>query len=133
MKRLLFKGVTVGKGASGQKETSRILEKMAQWGLHSDLTSQNPEARGTPSVLGKENLELASFPGEFLKPCPGTRGYICCGYQILQVGRGCPLDCSYCILQAYFEAQHQVVFINLREKISALAGIMDRQPDSRLG
>ena len=127
MKRPLIKRVTVGRGASGHKETSRIVEKIARLDPHSDLFSVDPKGR-TPSAPGKEDLELVSFPGEFLKPCPGTKGYICCGYQILQVGRGCPLNCSYCILQAYFEAPNQAVFVNLLENISAVTAVLDRNP-----
>ena len=45
--------------------------------------------------MGKETLRLLPFKGEFLKLCPGTNNYICCGYQILNIGTNCPLDCSY--------------------------------------
>ena len=67
--------------------------------------------------MGKDTLHLLSFQGEFLKPCPGTREYICCGYQILNVATNCPLDCSYCILQSYFNQPNLRVFVNLEEKI----------------
>ena len=50
--------------------------------------------------------------GEFWKPCPGTKGYICCGYQILTPSTGCGMYCKYCILQAYFPYQCQVLFQN---------------------
>jgi spore photoproduct lyase len=33
----------------------------------------------------KTTLLLAVQKGPFWRPCPGTRGYICCGYQVLQV------------------------------------------------
>lgn len=128
MKKQLFKGVTVGRGASGKKETARILKNISQWGSYSLISSRCQKDLPT-SAWGKENLELLSFSGEFLKPCPGTKGYICCGYQILQVGRGCPLDCSYCILQAYFETPNQAVFVNLQENISTVTEILDRHPD----
>ena len=31
-------------------------------------------------------LEIVKFRGRFIKPCPGTRFYNCCGYQILNLG-----------------------------------------------
>lgn len=81
------------------------------------------EAPGEPGGEGmdKETLRLVAFPGELLKPCPGTgEGYICCGYRILNVGTNCPLDCSYCILQAYMNQPSLRLFVNLPE---ALPGI----------
>ncbi len=38
---------------------------------------------------------------DFLKPCPCTKEHISCGYWILNLGFGCPFDCSYCFLQCY--------------------------------
>ena len=51
--------------------------------------------------------------GEFWKPCPGTtKGYLCCGYQIITPATGCGMYCKYCILQAYFPYQCQVLYKN---------------------
>src|SRR4030042_6306658 len=61
-----------------------------------------PVQRSDGFNLEKETLRLISFPGQLLKPCPGTRENLCCGYQILNIGTTCPIDCSYCVLQAYF-------------------------------
>ncbi|MFP4015308.1 MAG: radical SAM protein [Chitinispirillaceae bacterium] len=58
-------------------------------------------------------LKKAVHKGEFWKPCPGTIDeYLCCGYQIITPLTGCGMYCSYCILQAYFDHQHQVWFEN---------------------
>uniref|UniRef100_A0A832LWE7 DNA photolyase n=1 Tax=Caldimicrobium thiodismutans TaxID=1653476 RepID=A0A832LWE7_9BACT len=64
---------------------------------------------------GKRRLFILDFKGEFLKPCPGTQNYICCGYQIFHIGEGCPLDCSYCILQLYLNRPGIKVWGNLLE------------------
>jgi len=77
----------------------------------------------------KETLHLLSHKGEFLKPCPGTREYICCGYQILNVATGCPLDCSYCILQSYFNESDLKVFVNLEKEIDQVFHLIDAEPD----
>lgn len=74
----------------------------------------------------KSVLRLVSYPGEFLKPCPGTKSYICCGYQILNVGFNCPMDCSYCILQAYFNDSSVRVFVNLEEKLEDIGNCLDQ-------
>ena len=70
--------------------------------------------------LDKETLRLIAFPGELLKPCPGTQEYLCCGYQILNIGTNCPLDCSYCILQVYFNQPSLRVFVNVEHQLEAL-------------
>ena len=79
--------------------------------------------------MDKETLRLLSFKGEFLKPCPGTNNYICCGYQILNIGTNCPLDCSYCILQAYFNKPSHRIFVNLENELSRVAKIIDKSPE----
>lgn len=54
--------------------------------------------------------------GEFWKPCPGTtNGYLCCDYQILTPSTGCGMYCKYCILQAYFPHQCQIVYENFND------------------
>ena len=79
--------------------------------------------------MGKDTLHLLSYQGEFLKPCPGTREYICCGYQILNVGTNCPLNCSYCILQAYFNHPNLRVHVNIEKEIDGVFQAIDREPD----
>lgn len=79
--------------------------------------------------LDKETLRLLSFKGEFLKPCPGTNNYICCGYQILNIGTNCPLDCSYCILQAYFNKPSLRIFVNLENELAKLTDIINKSPE----
>lgn len=85
--------------------------------------------------LDKGTIRLVSYPGEFLKPCPGTKSYICCGYQILNVGTNCPLDCSYCILQAYFNRPSLRIFVNLEQKLEEIGSYLDRHKNRlfRLG
>lgn len=65
---------------------------------------------------GKETLFLTRFPGRFFRPCPGTKAYTCCGYRIFHIGQGCPLNCTYCILQAYFNEPWLSFFVNILEE-----------------
>jgi DNA repair photolyase len=60
-----------------------------------------------------QTLEVVGFPGRFVKACPGTRSYLCCGYQILHLGTQCSLGCTYCILQAYLSGRNLRLFANL--------------------
>jgi len=65
-----------------------------------------------PVKKAKETLFLTRNQGAFLKKCPGTDYYNCCDYQILHVGTFCDMDCSYCILQAYFHPPIMQYFVN---------------------
>ncbi len=65
-----------------------------------------------PISEGKRTLFLTKNRGPFLRPCPGTRSYICCGYHILHIGTFCSMDCAYCILQAYFNPPVLQLFVN---------------------
>ncbi|MBW2319093.1 MAG: DNA photolyase [Deltaproteobacteria bacterium] len=65
-----------------------------------------------PIIGGKETLFLTQNRGSFLKKCPGTKDYICCGYQILHIGTYCTMDCAYCILQTYFRPPILQFFVN---------------------
>ena len=55
-----------------------------------------------PVLKGKKTLYITYNHGALIKECPGTSYYTCCDYTILYQASFCPMDCSYCILQAYF-------------------------------
>ncbi len=82
-----------------------------------------------PYEPAKDIIHLMAYKGAFLKPCPGTKEYICCKYQILNIGTNCPLDCSYCILQAYFNQPHLRIFVNIEEGLQDVLDIIDRRPN----
>jgi len=65
-----------------------------------------------PIEAGKKILFLNHNQGAFVRKCPGTRAYICCGYQIIHIGTFCTMDCSYCILQSYFHPPVLQLFVN---------------------
>lgn len=65
--------------------------------------------------IGKKRLFLMLYKGGFFKNCPGTKIYFCCGYKIFHFGEGCPLDCSYCILQFYLNRPGLKIWANLIE------------------
>ncbi|MEW5736611.1 MAG: spore photoproduct lyase family protein [Thermodesulfobacteriota bacterium] len=88
-----------------------------------------------PEGEAKRVLYLTRNRGAFVKPCPGTRNYLCCGYQILHVGSFCSMDCSYCILQTYFHPPVLSLFMNHRDLFSELTRVFADKPDNvrRLG
>jgi spore photoproduct lyase len=79
------------------------------------------------SETGKA-LEIVKFKGRFVKACPGTRSYNCCGYQILNFGNQCSLGCSYCILQAYFPNPNLRLFANIDEMMQELREHLRNSP-----
>ena len=76
-----------------------------------------------PMKMGKETLFITLNKGAFVKKCPGTSVYNCCGYQILHIGSFCHMDCSYCILQAYFHPPVLQYFINHEVLITELQNL----------
>jgi spore photoproduct lyase len=73
-------------------------------------------------------LEIVKFKGRFVKTCPGTRFYNCCGYQILNFGNQCSLGCSYCVLQAYFPNPNLRLFANLDDLMEQLENHLMTSP-----
>ena len=79
---------------------------------------------------GKKNLLLCKNLGHFLKPCPGTREYRCCDYQVLNIGMNCPMDCVYCILQAYLNNPWLSFFVNVDDLLMELGKSLDVNSDT---
>lgn len=123
-----IKRVLIEENVENCESASRILKRLD--GLPIKRMSANGKLQRPGTLnMDKETLRLISYQGEFLKPCPGTKDYICCGYQILHVGTNCPLDCSYCILQAYFNQPSLRVFVNLEHKLDQIGRLIDGSPE----
>ena len=73
-----------------------------------------------PVSFGKRVLFLTQNRGSFVKKCPGTKSYLCCGYQILHIGTFCTMDCSYCILQGYLNPPALQLFVNQEDMFKEL-------------
>jgi spore photoproduct lyase len=90
-------------------------------------------AADDPVGRGKQVLYLTRNQGAFLKPCPGTGHYTCCGYQILHIGTFCSMDCAYCILQAYFHPPVLQYFVNHADMFQELDRTLDQARLQRIG
>jgi len=73
-----------------------------------------------PVTEGKRSLLVTRQRGPFIKRCPGTKNYICCGYRIINAATNCNLDCTYCILQSYLTIPLVVVYANREDLIAQL-------------
>lgn len=52
---------------------------------------------------------------DFIKACPCAKKCLSCGYQILNLGFGCPFDCSYCFLQQYSNSPGIILPANIED------------------
>jgi len=77
---------------------------------------------------GKRHILLERNKGKFLKKCPATKNYICCGLNILHLGLGCNLDCTYCILQSYLNNPLLSIFTNIDEALKELREALGKMP-----
>jgi spore photoproduct lyase len=81
------------------------------------------EARGEVSAeditdrynVRRENILITSNKSSFVKICPCTKNAKRCGYWILNLGFGCPFDCSYCYLQTYSNVPGLVLVANIED------------------
>jgi len=78
---------------------------------------------------GKQNLLLCRNLGHFFKPCPGTKEYRCCDYQVINIGMNCPMDCVYCILQAYLNNPWLSIFVNVDDLLDELGAAIANEPN----
>ena len=85
-----------------------------------------------PAGFGKSILYLTRNKGQFIRPCPGTKRYRCCGLQILHTGTYCTMDCAYCILQCYFHPPVLSHFVNYGDLFDALDDLFSGPGISRV-
>lgn len=90
-----------------------------------------------PDPVGeaKKTLLLARFKGAFVKPCPGTAEMLCCHYVVLNPVVGCPLECTYCVLQGYLNRPAITVYTNVEDCLASAEVLLSQRPDGclRLG
>lgn len=126
----------VDSGIAGHPIVQRFSSKL---GLSSQLIDDPQEvfdlvkSSDDPWKRGKEVLWLTRNKGAFLKKCPGTRDYLCCGYQILHIGTYCTMDCAYCILQGYFHPPILQYFVNFDDITTELNSIFKSGKTMRIG
>ena len=94
---------------------------------------QSIKSEKDPWASGKQILLLTHNKSTFLKECPGTREYTCCGYEILHIGSYCTMDCSYCILQSYFHPPLLHFFTNHDDLFDELDQAFERPGIQRIG
>lgn len=134
-----FKRILVENKAQNYEMAGRIVARLAGVPV---TVIQEGEALRPPNQdraawlsEAKTTLLLAVQKGPFRRPCPGTKDYLCCGYQVLQVTLNCPMDCSYCVLQGYINIPAITIFVNVEDLLAELEADWAVAPDKvwRLG
>ena len=133
-----FRRIYVEAAARPYPMTQRVLARLGGVPVTEIPHREVLRPRDAPAAAlvaeAKTTLLLAVQQAPFLRPCPGTRDYICCGYQVLQVGLNCPFDCTYCILQSYLNLPAVTVFVNVEDLLAELAARAQGDPGGlRLG
>ncbi|MFO8165164.1 MAG: radical SAM protein [Thermodesulfobacteriota bacterium] len=128
MNQFKIRRILIEKEAENDTLSKNIIEKMPNTPVQ--IVASSELALGEDiEAMDKDTLRLTHYKGEFLKPCPGTRRYICCGYQILNVGINCPMECSYCFLQSYINQPSLRIFSNLEDEIHVIGEFIDNYPN----
>jgi spore photoproduct lyase len=127
-----FKRILVEEAAWDYAMTRRVLARLPGVPVIKipDREVLRPRKAAPVEWLGesKTTLLLALQKGPFWRACPGTKEYLCCGYQVLQVALNCPFDCSYCILQGYVNLPAVTVFVNVEDLQAELQARWAQEP-----
>jgi len=129
MRQFKIRRILLERGAEKDSLAQKILKKLPNIPIE-NVEPKDLALREDIEEMDKESLRTIHFNGEFLKSCPGTRRYICCGYQILNIGINCPMDCSYCFLQSYVNQPSLRIFTNLEDRLNSIGEVIDSFPDS---
>ena len=118
---------------AGRQGTRLLVEASCRQGFVAQNLARTLEPLPLPPVspadysrFGPGDILVTPHRGRFLKPCPGTPSYNCCGLNIFHFGLGCPLGCRYCILAVYLETEALVLFGNMEEGLAEFAALLDR-------
>lgn len=117
--------VWVDQEVENHPQTIRILSRLN--GIETDVIEDHQRLkRRIDFGDAKKQLFLAAHRGAAFKPCQGMiSGQVCCNLRVLDLVSGCPMDCSYCILQAYL-ANNPIttVYVNLETILSQVADFL---------
>lgn len=86
-----------------------------------------------PILQAKKTMYISKNKGAVIKECPGTSHYTCCDYTILHTGTFCTMDCSYCILQAYFHPPVLQYFAGFQTLETSLDNYFNSKKIYRIG
>lgn len=115
MEKYRISEIYVEPSAIERELTRRVLSSLKDVPVFHTRSDEHPSLSMDESKtdLTKKRLYIKDYKGTPLKHCPGTRGYLCCNYLIVNMAVGCPLNCSYCILQHYINTPCLTLYANV--------------------
>lgn len=97
-----------------------------------EFPSQIPEFLESDLTLsrGKRILYLKRYQGNAFKLCPGfSEALLCCNYYVIDLIENCPLECTYCILQAFLNKPFIIFHLNLEEMLEPALALFEKHPE----
>ena len=95
-----------------------------------NASDQGQSFKNITLSAGKKHLYLKAYQGAPVKLCPGlSKDLLCCNYYVIDLVENCPLECTYCILQAFLNQPLIVFHINMEEIIDRLKTEIDASPE----
>jgi spore photoproduct lyase len=119
--------VFVDRAVSDHPTTLRILDRLGD--VEVDVVDDVKLLKQPKDLsLAKRRMILTSHKGRSFKQCQGTgEGHLCCGYRVLDLVSGCPMECSYCILQDYLSNNPvTTVYVNLEDILADVGSFLER-------
>ncbi|MCS7180683.1 MAG: hypothetical protein NZ891_04960, partial [bacterium] len=83
--------------------------------------------------LNKNDLIIFKEKFDFLKRCPCTKNAVSCNYYIVNLGFGCPYDCTYCYLQHYTNLPGIFLEGDIENFLTNLEYLLEKQKFLRCG
>lgn len=113
-----------------RSETAARLQRWARsTGVEVGIVEASPVEPFGGLDRSKRALRVSAHVGAVLRPCTGrTDSLLCCNLRVVTQVVGCPLDCSYCVLQHYQNRGEITVRADPRPILDELARDLARQP-----
>ncbi len=111
-----FKNIFIEENIIKSRYTDRILDRIDSKSIetfkHIETLKESYFRKFDPTD-SSETLILSSTKGEILRKCPGSNGHICCNYFVINLYIGCPINCSYCVLQSYLNRSSIIINVDI--------------------
>ncbi len=78
--------------------------------------------------FGKKRIAISNEHFDLVKPCPCTANACSCNYHVLNIGYGCPYDCTYCYLQDYQNLPAIVLPADLEPFLNQMGSVLKQKP-----
>lgn len=129
MKRAGLKRITIDPDAAGAAISERYATRAREGGVELALDGGAEVHDGHTLASGKREVFVTHLKGDPVKQCTGLEPhYRCCQLHVMHQTTNCPLDCSYCILQAYINTPVTTVHANVAEMMDDVEARIAQQP-----